>query len=89
MKKPRLTLALTTVLLLQTSCGGPSIRVSPPAVVCSVPSWPDNPQLEFSEDCPDSSVCLTPESAARLYLWIREVMRIKEAIAGCPPANGV
>lgn len=80
----KLSLPLT-LLLLSASCVGRSTPVNPPAQVCKVAPWPEDPTLQIiTEDCPVGRVCLTISSAVAIGYWARDLSRVKETLDGCP-----
>ena len=69
--------------LLLTSCGilnGDTVVEPRP---CQVPPVPDPPVTKGYTPCPEDAVCLTPDDAVDLGLYIREVRRVKEALLAC------
>lgn len=81
----RLTLLGAILGLLVSSCG--TLADIPDPIEpdpCRVPKAPVYPEVVLVEDCPEEAVCLTPESAVELGLWVREMTRVEEAIGACP-----
>lgn len=77
-------IVLATVLGLVISCGGVG-RVPVNPKPCTIPAWPADPELTtITTDCPPSSVCLAIKSAVALGLWVRDALRVREALTTCP-----
>ena len=74
--------ASVTLLGLLNCSGTPraTTLTKPP---CVIPAWPTPPVLELRDDCPESAVCLTLESAVAMALWIREMRRIQAILETC------
>lgn len=70
---------LTTLL---GSCGSSSSAPAKPISHCKVPAWPILPPIEL--DAPDPAhVCMAPQEATELAVWVHQVHEIEQALKGC------
>ena len=79
-------LKLLLVIALMTSCATRSKTILVPTkpTPCRVSTFPVDPLIEFSAECPISAVCLTDASAISLGIWIRSVIRYHNDVNACP-----